>query len=190
MGARFAILPTWLTRGLSRPPPAEVIVILGDQEAFGRIHPLMQPCGQCIHGCAVFGHFQALLNHVAVGPAEGPGVDDGDPFSAFHQFCGSHGAAVGAGEAVGHGDVQNLLTGKFLVEGGDFTDGRLAGGGHVALTDDIHELPGADLGKFPVGISGDGHRQGRNGEACLPGLGGGVEGRGIGNDTNHGMFSF
>jgi hypothetical protein len=55
----------------------------------------------------------------------------------------------------------------------------------MTLMDDVHELPGADFFKFPVGIARNCHGQGRNGKACLPGLGGGIEGGGVGYDSNH-----
>ena len=120
--------------------------------------------------------------HAVADDVDPPGVDAA---VLPQQVGGGHGTHVGAGKALGHGDVQNLLSGELLVEGGDFADGGLGGGGHMALVDDADEIIGADLVELPVAPACDGHGQGRHGKARLPGLGGGLEGGSIGNNADH-----
>ena len=68
-------------------------------------------------------------------------------------------------------------------------DGRLAGGGHMALADDLHKFCGTDLVKFPVALSGNGNGQGRDRKTGLPGLGRGIKSGRVGNDANHKLSS-
>ena len=173
-------------QGAQATTPAEVVEVRGDQVALCGVHPLVQPRQQRFQGCALLRQLHRALHQMAVGAAEGAGVDHGDILTVVAELRGGGGALIGAGETGGHGDVQDLLPGKLLIQGADLADGGLGGDGHVPLVDDGHELVGADLVELPVAFARDGHGQGGHSKTRRPRLGGGIEGRSIGNNANHG----
>ena len=60
----------------------------------------------------------------------------------------------------------------------------------MTLTDNGNKFFGADLVEFPVAVTGNGDTQGGDVKTCVFGLGGGIEGRGIRNDSDHRERSF
>ena len=172
-------------QGAEPSAAAEVVKVRGNEEAQIGLHQRVDLRLDFGKGRAGVGHLCGGLHHVAVGAAEGAGVDDLDLVIADIAHSG-HSGGVGAAQTVGHGQVEHFRVAAALVHGDHVAQGRLAGGGHVALTDDADELVQLNLVQLLVGLAGDGDGQGGHLKPSLAGLGGGVHGGGVSNDANHG----
>ena len=170
--------------------PAQIVEVGRHQVAPGGVHLLFHSPADLLQGLTCLGKPACQLHQIPVGAAEGAAVDDGDVLRMGAEVRGSGGTLVGTGQAGGHGNVQDLIIGELIVEGGNIAHGGLAAGGHVTLADDGDKVLGGDLVELPVGTAGDGDGQGGDMEACGLSLGGGIQRGGVRYDTDHKNFPF